>query len=126
MHIQDFFQNFLKLFLARLHSDCTINLIAQDMSPSASAVLWARRGVVCWSCFAGGGWPLPFHTRLVRTRQVQSRWSLPPPSIRLGWLATRWTMLSAMDKFQCTPFDDCSHVTVHPLEKSFPNGLNPT
>ena len=27
---------------------------------SASAVLWAQRGVVCWSCFADGGWPLPF------------------------------------------------------------------
>jgi len=33
MHIQDFFQNFLKLFLVGLHSDCTISLIAQDMSP---------------------------------------------------------------------------------------------
>ena len=33
MHIQDFFQNFLKLFLVGLHDDCTINLIAQDMSP---------------------------------------------------------------------------------------------
>ena len=37
MHIQDFFQNFLKLFLVGLHSDCTINLIAQDMSPQAGA-----------------------------------------------------------------------------------------
>jgi len=33
MHIQDFFQNFLKLFLVGLHGDCTISLIAQDMSP---------------------------------------------------------------------------------------------
>ena len=32
MHIQDFFQNFLKFFLVGLHGDCTINLIAQDMS----------------------------------------------------------------------------------------------
>ena len=34
MHIQDFFQNFLTLFLVGLHGDCTISLIAQDMSPS--------------------------------------------------------------------------------------------
>ena len=33
MHIQDFFQNFLKLFLVGLHGDCTISLIAQYMSP---------------------------------------------------------------------------------------------
>ena len=33
MHIQDFFQNFLKLFLIRLYGNCTINLIAHDMSP---------------------------------------------------------------------------------------------
>ena len=33
MHIQDFFQNFLKFFLVRLHGDCTISLIARDMSP---------------------------------------------------------------------------------------------
>ena len=33
MHIQDFFQNFLKLFLVGLHGDCTISLIAPDMSP---------------------------------------------------------------------------------------------
>ena len=33
MHIQDFFQNFFKLFLVGLHGDCTISLIAQDMSP---------------------------------------------------------------------------------------------
>ena len=33
MHIQDFFQNFLKLFLVGLHGDYTISLIAQDMSP---------------------------------------------------------------------------------------------
>ena len=37
MHIQVFFQNFLKLFLVRLRGDCTINLIAQDMS----TFLWA-------------------------------------------------------------------------------------
>ena len=36
MHIQDFFQNFLKLFLVGLHGDCTISLIAQDMSPIAA------------------------------------------------------------------------------------------
>ena len=34
MHIQDFFQNFLKLFLVGLHGDCTVRLIAQDMSPT--------------------------------------------------------------------------------------------
>ena len=39
MHIQDFFQNFLKLFLVGLHGDCTINLIAQDMSPSEYVVV---------------------------------------------------------------------------------------
>ena len=33
MHIQNFFQNFLKLFLVGLHDDCTVSLIAQDMSP---------------------------------------------------------------------------------------------
>ena len=33
MHIQKKFQNFLKLFLVGLHGDCTISLIAQDMSP---------------------------------------------------------------------------------------------
>jgi len=38
MHIQDFFQNFLKLFLVGLHGDCTISLIAQDMSPWMDAV----------------------------------------------------------------------------------------
>ena len=32
MHIQDFFQNFLKLFLVGLPDDCIISLIAQDMS----------------------------------------------------------------------------------------------
>ena len=37
MHIQDFFQNFLKLFLVGLHGDCTISLIAQDMSPPRTA-----------------------------------------------------------------------------------------
>jgi len=37
MHIQDFFQNFLKLFLVGLHGDCTISLIAQDMSPFSTA-----------------------------------------------------------------------------------------
>jgi len=41
MHIQDFFQNFLKLFLVELHGDCTITLIAQDMSPSGCANLSA-------------------------------------------------------------------------------------
>ena len=33
MHIQDFFQNFLKFFLVGLHGDCTISLIAQDIFP---------------------------------------------------------------------------------------------
>ena len=37
MHIQDFFQNFLKLFLVGLHGNCTISLIAQDMSPGGRA-----------------------------------------------------------------------------------------
>ena len=36
MHIQDFFQNFLKLFLVGLHGDYTISLIAQDMPPLKS------------------------------------------------------------------------------------------
>ena len=36
MHIQDFFQNFLKLFLVGLYDNCTINLIAHDMSPGIS------------------------------------------------------------------------------------------
>ena len=40
MHIQDFFQNFLKLFLVGLHDDCTISLIAQDMSPLCRLQLW--------------------------------------------------------------------------------------
>ena len=37
MHIQDFFQNFLKLFLVGLHDDYTINLIAHDISPTTGA-----------------------------------------------------------------------------------------
>ena len=36
MHIQ----NFLKLFLVGLHGDCTISLIAQDMSPNWEAAEW--------------------------------------------------------------------------------------
>jgi len=39
MHIQDFFQNFLKLFLVGLHGDCTISLIAQDILRKIGA-LW--------------------------------------------------------------------------------------
>jgi len=42
MHIQDFFQNFLKLFLVGLHGDCTISLIAQDMSPLAGVLLFVQ------------------------------------------------------------------------------------
>ena len=41
MHIQDFFQNFLKLFLVGLHGDCTISLIAWR---HAAAHGEARRG----------------------------------------------------------------------------------
>jgi len=49
MHIQDFFQNFLKLVLVGLHGNCTISLIAH-MSPKHRASLphrerriWGRR-----------------------------------------------------------------------------------
>ena len=43
MHIQDFFQNFLKLFLVGLHGDCTIILIAQDMSPTSKSRSYPRQ-----------------------------------------------------------------------------------
>ena len=61
MHIQDFFQNFLKFFLIGLHDDCTINLIAQDMSPClAGAWRLLRVRVGNWSAPLGpGGWALP-------------------------------------------------------------------
>ena len=42
MHIQDFFQNFLKLFLVGLHGDYTISLIAHDMSPPRREPLGKR------------------------------------------------------------------------------------
>lgn len=51
---------------------------------SVSLVLWARRvwstgPVVCWSCFAGGGWPLPFPSHcsaMLRphAQKASSRW----------------------------------------------------
>ena len=81
MHIQDFFQNFLKLFLVRLHGDCTISLIAQDMSPIFSLSLDRFRLTLVTSL--SGVFSLPRRTREPRNGQGKKGSRKAPKGFRL-------------------------------------------
>jgi len=45
--------------------------------------------VVCWSCFAGGGWPLHLCSAMLRPHAPKPRHAGPPSSIRIRRAAAR-------------------------------------
>ena len=80
MHIQDFFQNFLKLFLVGLYGDCTVTLNAQ-YAPST-----AKPGLSRWQIV---------HPFALPTSPSAASSPPPPPPRRRG--ATRMQIVGLRD-----------------------------